>query len=116
MSLAHLARRRVANATSVAVRPANTANEKRRGGPEVASIGTQGAIAYALLDVAEAIRETIPDSRLNKAVAVGDSLAEAIIEGNLELAREIAGRYQLERDGVEVDQVHGLLEPPDKQD
>lgn len=96
---AQLAKDRVRNATRAAVNH----------GPEIAAIGTQGALVYALLDVAQAIREQGPDAKTQALLHIADALVDAVVEGaDEDRVKSIAQAFEIERKGFNVDQLNGL--------
>jgi hypothetical protein len=100
-SEARLAQDRIRNSTRVALDP--------KGGPDIAAIGTQGAIAYALLDVANAIRGTSKDEQTKSLLNISDALVEAIREGaDQKVVQRISEQFEIERKGFNVDQHRGL--------
>jgi hypothetical protein len=95
-----MTKERVANATRVAL------NDHR---PEVAQVGNVGAIAYALLEVANAIRSHSSDPRAMRLLSITDSLVDAILEGHdPEQIKKIAEAFRIERKGYDIDQHNGL--------
>lgn len=98
---ARIAKQRVSNATLLNTHP---------NGPEKAAVGTSGAIAYALLDVANAIREQGPDERTQRILRLNDLLIDAIFEkSDQSVIEKIAAEITLEREGLSVDQHNGLF-------
>lgn len=82
--------------------------------PELAQVGIQGSIAYALLDVASAIREHSADrNQMRRLLAISDSMVEAILDGkDPEQIKRIAQSWTIEREGIDIDQSYGLDLPP----
>jgi hypothetical protein len=83
-------------------------------GPAVANIGMQGAVAYALLDIASAIRDAgADDPGVNRLLAVADSIVDLIADGApADRIARAAVAYRLERDGFDVDQLVAPVERP----
>src|SRR5690349_157343 len=102
---AMIAKRRVTNATRTAVNHS----------PELAQVGIQGAIAYALLDVANAIRDQGPDAKTQGLLRIADALVDAIRDGESEeQIKKIADAFYLESQGVSYDQKTALYFPKDR--
>lgn len=98
---AQLAKDRIRNASAVVI---------RGGDPEKARIGTEGAIAYALLDIANAIRDRDPDDKTKRLLYIADSLAEAVLEGaDKKVVDSIAGEFLVERQEFSIDQKNGAF-------
>jgi hypothetical protein len=95
-SEARIAKDRVRNATRAL----------RTESPDLAQIGTQGALVYALLDVANAIRHA-HDEDQERLLRLTDLMADAIADGDMERAERLAASYKIERDGPNYDQLHG---------
>lgn len=71
-------------------------------------VGTQGAIALALLDVANAIRER-DDERSRRLLNISDMLVDAITDGaSEETIKGICQAYTVESRGFNVDQHAGM--------
>lgn len=95
---AEIAKQRVSNATRIVTKH----------DPAIAAIGTEGAIAYALLDVANAIRSQGPDSATKQMLAIADLLVDAIAERDVEKTERLAQDFQMLREGLDYDQHLGL--------
>ncbi len=73
-----------------------------------AAIGMQGAIVYALLDLANAVRCPSADTKTERLLSITDSLVEAITDGaNSDVIKRIADTFYIERQGYDVDQKSG---------
>jgi hypothetical protein len=103
--LSNLVHDRVANSTKVLLNP--------EGGASKASVGTQGAIAYALLDVANAIRELAnrPDPHTRHLLDIAESLVDCLKDGDDRAAKFLAEQFKLEKDGLNFDQILAKLPP-----
>jgi len=100
----HLAKERVRNASRAAVAKPGIDSQ----------VGTQGAIALALLDVASAIREHSADrNQMRRLLAISDSIVEAVLEDkDPEQIKRLAVSWTIEREGIDIDQGYGLEAPP----
>lgn len=101
-SEARLAKQRVRNSTGAL----------RTQSPATAEVGMSGAVVYALLDVANAIRSTIgDDEKTRRLLHITDSIAEAISEGaDADKLKALADSYLVERGDFGIDQSFGV--PP----
>ena len=73
-----------------------------------ATIGMQGAIVYALLDLANAVRSPSVDNKTERLLSITDSLVEAITDGaENDVIKRIADTFYIERQGYDVDQKTG---------
>ncbi len=75
-----------------------------------AAIGMQGAVVYAMLDVANALRSLRPDAQQDRLLSIMDSLVEAITEGaDAAKVKELSDLYYIERQGFEIDQKNAMI-------
>lgn len=96
---AMLAKERVRNSSRAAVAH----------GPEIASIGMQGALVYALLDISNSIRSAGPSAEVKRMLSISDAIVDAIADGaSAEILQKLAVAFKIEREGFSVDQLSGL--------
>jgi len=94
---ARIAKDRVMNATGAL----------REHSPAVAQVGVSGAIAYAVLDLANALREQT-DPKTAALLRIADGLVDAIADGaSEETIKKLAEAYKLESEGISYDQTVG---------
>ena len=94
---ARIAKQRVMNATRVAVNH----------GPEIARVGTEGALTYALLDIANAVRSG-QDEKTKNLLRIADLLTDAITDRDAERIERLANDFKMMREGLDFDQHLGF--------
>ena len=96
--LQQLAKTRVQNSSLIAM----------HGEVEKAAIGMQGATIYALLDIANALRQQGPDEKTRRKLSLASLIADALAGGRDDEARKLAEDFSLIEQGMDYDQHLGF--------
>lgn len=96
---AHIAKERVRNSSRSVTKHSHATTQ----------VGINGAMVYALLDVANAIRSHSINPAAERLLRISDSLVDAIVDGaSPETIKGIAEAFQIERKGFDIDQRSGI--------